>query len=45
MDGLSNPEISEILEVSISSVESLIFRAKASLIEKLSKKFENYRKK
>ena len=45
MDGLSNPEISTILEVSISSVESLIFRAKASLKEKLSKKFEVYRKK
>jgi RNA polymerase sigma-70 factor (ECF subfamily) len=45
MDGLSNPEISAILEVSISSVESLIFRAKSSLKEKLSKKFEVYRKK
>lgn len=45
MDGLSNPEISVILEVSISSVESLIFRAKSSLKEKLSKKFEVYRKK
>lgn len=45
MDGLSNPEIAEILEVSISSVESLIFRAKASLKEKLSKKFDEYRKK
>lgn len=45
LDGLSNPEIAIILEVSISSVESLIFRAKASLKEKLSKKFETYRKK
>lgn len=45
MDGLSNPEIAEIMSVSISSVESLIFRAKASLKEKLSKKFETYRKK
>ena len=45
MDGLSNPEISQIMSVSISSVESLIFRAKASLKEKLSKKFETYRKK
>ncbi len=45
IDGLSNPEISEIMSVSISSVESLIFRAKTSLKEKLSKKFETYRKK
>ncbi len=45
LDGLSNPEISEIMNVSISSVESLIFRAKTTLKEKLSTKFENYRKK
>jgi RNA polymerase sigma factor (sigma-70 family) len=45
LDGLNNPEIAEIMNVSISSVESLIFRAKASLKEKLSTKFENYRKK
>ena len=45
LDGLSNPEIASIMEVSISSVESLIFRAKATLKEKLSTKFENYRKK
>jgi RNA polymerase sigma-70 factor (family 1) len=45
LDGLSNPEISEVMNVSISSVESLIFRAKATLKEKLSDKFENYRKK
>lgn len=45
MEGLSNSEISEIMNVSISSVESLIFRAKANLKEKLSKKFEVYRKK
>ena len=45
LDGLSNPEISEIMNVSISSVESLIFRAKTTLKEKLSNKFENYRKK
>ena len=45
IDGLSNPEISEIMNVGISSVESLIFRAKANLKEKLSKKFEAYRKK
>ena len=45
LDGLSNPEISEIMSLSISSVESLIFRAKSVLKEKLAKKFENYRKK
>lgn len=44
LDGMSNPEISEIMQLSISSVESLIFRAKATLKEKLSKKFEYYRK-
>lgn len=45
LDGLSNPEIASIMELSISSVESLIFRAKASLKEKLKNNFENYRKK
>ncbi|NBU81155.1 MAG: RNA polymerase sigma factor [Flavobacteriaceae bacterium] len=45
LDGLSNPEIAEIMQVSISSVESLIFRAKVSLKDKLSEKFNHYRKK
>lgn len=45
VDGLSNPEIATIMKVSISSVESLVFRAKATLKEKLSIKFDNYRKK
>lgn len=45
LDGLSNPEISDIMQLSISSVESLIFRAKNGLKEKLSKKFEEHRKK
>jgi RNA polymerase sigma-70 factor (ECF subfamily) len=45
LDGLSNPEISEIMKLSISSVESLIFRAKTALQEKLAEKFKNYRKK
>jgi len=45
LDGLSNPEISEIMQVSISSVESLIFRAKGNLKEKLSNKFHEHRKK
>lgn len=44
LDGLSNPEISEIMQLSISSVESLIFRAKVSLQDKLSEKFNQYRK-
>ena len=45
VDGLSNPEIATIMELSISSVESLVFRAKTILKEKLSNKFEEYRKK
>ena len=45
VDGLSNPEISEIMQLSISSVESLVFRAKVMLQDKLSEKFNNYRKK
>jgi len=45
IDGLSNPEIAAIMQLSVSSVESLIFRAKATLKEKLAKKFEAYRKK
>jgi RNA polymerase sigma factor (sigma-70 family) len=45
IDDLSNPEISEIMQLSISSVESLIFRAKGSLKEKLSNQFNEYRKK
>ena len=45
VDGLSNPEISEIMKLSISSVESLIFRAKSTLKEKISNKFDEYRKK
>ena len=45
VEELSNAEIAAIMELSISSVESLIFRAKTNLKEKLSKKFEIYRKK
>ena len=45
IDGLSNPEISEIMNTSISSIASLVFRAKKTLQEKLSIKFEEYRKK
>jgi RNA polymerase sigma factor (sigma-70 family) len=43
-DGLSNPEVAEIMELSISAIESLIFRAKNTLKEKLANKFEEYRK-
>lgn len=45
VEGLPNPEIAAVMEVSISSVKSLVFRAKASLQEKLAEKFETYRKK
>ena len=45
IDGLSNAEISEIMLLSLSSVESLVFRAKTNLKDKLSNKFEEYRKK
>lgn len=45
VEGMSNPEIATIMEVSISSVESLVFRAKSTLKEKLNIKFDNYRKK
>jgi RNA polymerase sigma-70 factor (ECF subfamily) len=45
LDGLSNPEIAEIMQLSISSVESLIFRGKAKLQERLAEKFAQYRKK
>lgn len=38
LDGLSNPEIAAIMETSISAVESLVFRAKATLKQKLEKK-------
>lgn len=45
IDGLSNPEVGAIMEMSISAVESLVFRAKNNLKEKLSYKFEEYHKK
>lgn len=45
IDDLSNPEIAAIMRISISAVESLIFRAKGNLKEKLSIKYEAYRKK
>lgn len=45
IDGLSNAEIAAVMQLTISSVESLLFRAKNNLKEKLSKKYEAYRKK
>ncbi len=45
LDGLSNPEIAQIMQLSVSSVESLIFRAKVALQDKLSEKFNTYHKK
>jgi RNA polymerase sigma factor (sigma-70 family) len=45
LDGLGNPEIAEIMQLSISSVESLIFRGKATLQDRLAEKFKHYRKK
>lgn len=45
IDGQSNPEIAALMELSISSVESLLFRAKTALKEKLSTKFELLHKK
>ncbi|MBL8017270.1 MAG: RNA polymerase sigma factor [Ignavibacteria bacterium] len=40
IEGLSNKEISEVMDVSISSVESLMFRAKQSLRKILSSYFK-----
>ena len=42
---LSHREIAEIMELSVSSVESLVFRAKKTLQQKLAEKFEEYHKK
>ena len=44
VDGSSNPEVAEIMEMSVSAIESLVFRAKSSLKEKLSNKFLEYHK-
>ena len=45
VDGLSNPEIATIMKLSVSAVESLVFRAKVILKEKITNKFDEYRKK
>jgi len=45
LDGMSNPEIAETMQLSISATESLLVRAKKTLQEKLSEKFEMHRRK
>jgi RNA polymerase sigma-70 factor, ECF subfamily len=40
IEGLSNNEISEVMKTSLSSVESLLFRAKQNLRKYLSSKFD-----
>lgn len=42
VDGLSYQEIAEVMELSVSSVESLIFRAKQNLQKKLRSYYEKY---
>ncbi len=44
LEGLSNPEIATIMEMSISAIESLVFRAKNNLKEKLTNKSNEFRK-
>ena len=44
LEGLSYAEISEVMEASISSVESLLFRAKQNLQKELSTFFEKERR-
>lgn len=44
VEGLSYAEISEVMQLSISSVESVLFRAKQNLQKKLSDHFKNERK-
>ena len=45
LEELNNTEIATIMNLSISAVEGLIFRAKQALQEKLSQEFKNYQKK
>jgi RNA polymerase sigma-70 factor (ECF subfamily) len=45
IDGLTHPEISEIMQLTRSSIEALLFRAKKTLQIKLAQKFEEYQKK
>ncbi|MBU3682297.1 MAG: RNA polymerase sigma factor [Flavobacterium sp.] len=43
-DNLSHNEISEIMNLSVSAIESLVFRAKKTLQQKLAEKFDEYYK-
>ena len=45
LEELNNTEIATIMNLSISAVEGLVFRAKQALQEKLSQEFKNYQKK
>lgn len=45
IDGLSNPKIAAIMQLSVGAVESLQVRAKKALKIILGKKFEEYRRK
>ena len=45
VEGLSNPEISEVMKTSVSSVESYIFRAKQNLQTMVKKKYPSLSKK
>ena len=40
IEGLSNKDVADIMELSVSSVESLLFRAKLNLRKKLNKYYE-----
>jgi RNA polymerase sigma-70 factor (ECF subfamily) len=42
-DGLSNKEIAEVLKVTVSSVESLIHRAKQNMKEQLGEQYASHR--
>ena len=44
LDGFSNPEISEIMQTSVSGVESLVHRGKESLKQILNKFYSEYLK-
>jgi len=41
---LSHREIAEIMDLSVSAIESLVFRAKKTLQQKLAEKFDEYHK-
>ena len=45
IDDLTNGEVAEIMELTVSSVESLLYRSKMNLREQLENFFEQYHKK